>query len=168
MGSHKLTSYLAGKGIRHIRTAFYNPAANGRVERLNQSLKNGIRAHLAQGCTLTTSLLQTLLQYRATRHATTGVSPASLMLGRELQLPLDRLRPTPAPAPAHLVQAAVAARQRWTKDRFDRARRVKPPAIAVSDWCGPWRREHDQTRTQEIRLSVHTGSKHSAQRAVSV
>ncbi|KAJ8332645.1 hypothetical protein SKAU_G00424340 [Synaphobranchus kaupii] len=133
MVSHELT-YLAGKGIRHIRTAFYNPAANGRVERLNQSLKNGIRAHLAQGCTLTTSLLQTLLHYRATRHATTGVSPASLMLGRELQLPLDRLRPTPAPAPAHPVQAAVAARQRWTKDRFDRARRVKPPAIAVSDW----------------------------------
>lgn len=134
MVSHELASYLAGKGIRHIRTAFYNPAANGGVERFNQSLKNGIRAHLTQGYTLTTSLLQTLLHYRATRHATTGVSPASLMLGRELQLPLDRLRPTPAPGPAHPVQAAVAARQRLTKDRVDRARRAKPPAIAVSDW----------------------------------
>lgn len=134
MISHELSSYLAGKGIRHIRTAFYNPAANGGVERLNQTLKNGIRAHLTQGCTLTTSLLQTLLHYRATRHATTGVSPASLMLGRELQLPLDRLRPTLAQVPVHPVQAAVTTRQRQMKDRFDRTRRVRPPAIAVSDW----------------------------------
>jgi len=43
--SHELSSYLVRKGIR---TAFYNSAANGGVERLNQSLKNGIRAHLAQ------------------------------------------------------------------------------------------------------------------------
>ena len=132
MVSHELSSYLEGKGICHIPTAFYNPAANGGVERLNQSLKNGIRAHLAQGCTLTTSLLQTLLHYRATRHATTGVSPASLMLGRELQLPLDRFRPTAAWAPAHPVRAAVDTRQRRMKDRFDRARRAKPPAIAVN------------------------------------
>lgn len=29
MVSHELSSYLEEKGIRHIRTAFYNPAANG-------------------------------------------------------------------------------------------------------------------------------------------
>ena len=68
MVSHKLCSYLRQKGIwYHILTAFYNP-------RLNQSLKNGIRAHLAQGYTFNTSLLQTLRHYRATPHATTGVS----------------------------------------------------------------------------------------------
>ena len=106
MVSHKLSSYLEEKGIRHIHTAFNNPAANGGVERLNQSLKNGNRAHLTQGCTFNTSLLQTLLHYHATPHATTGVSPASLMLGRELQLPLDRLRPALTQAPAHPVQAS--------------------------------------------------------------
>ena len=149
MVSHELSSYLEGKGIRHIRTAFYNPAANGGVERLNQSLKNGIRAHLPQGCTLTTSLLQTLLHYRATRHATTGVSPASLMLGRELQLPLDRLRPTAAWAPAHPVRAAVDTCQRRMKDRFDRARRAKPPAIAVLDWVRI-RRPHRDNKLQSF------------------
>ena len=48
MVPHKLCSYLKEKGIHHIRTTFYNPSANGGVELLNQSLKNGIRAHLAQ------------------------------------------------------------------------------------------------------------------------
>ncbi|XP_056136443.1 tetratricopeptide repeat protein 39B-like [Lampris incognitus] len=93
MVSHKLSSYLEEKGIHYIRTAFYNTAANGGVERLNQSLKNGIRAHLAQGCIVNISLLQTPLHYCATPHATTVVSPASLMRGRELQLPLNRLYP---------------------------------------------------------------------------
>ncbi|KAJ8250947.1 hypothetical protein GJAV_G00215170 [Gymnothorax javanicus] len=45
---------------------------------------------------------------------------------------------------------------------------VGAKAIIDGKECGPWRREQDQTRTQEIRLSPHTGSKHSAQRAVSV
>ena len=89
MVSHELCSYLKEKGIHHNRTAFYNPSANGGVERLNQLLMNGIRGHLAQGCTFNPSLLQTLLHYRATPHSTTGVSPASLMLGWELLLPLE-------------------------------------------------------------------------------
>ncbi|XP_036384580.1 uncharacterized protein K02A2.6-like [Megalops cyprinoides] len=134
MVSCELTSYLKEKGIHHIRTAFYNPSANGGVERLNQSLKNGIRAHLAQGCTFSASLLQTLLHYRATPHATTGVSPASLMLGRELQLPLDRLRPALAQTPAHPIQEKVDARQYQMKTRFDGRQRARSPTIAVHDW----------------------------------
>ncbi len=59
------SSYLAAKGVAHIRTAFYRPQANGSVERFNQSLKNGIRAHLAQGFPFKAALSQTLLHYRA-------------------------------------------------------------------------------------------------------
>eukprot|EP00063_Salmo_salar_P068290 XP_014043125.1 PREDICTED: uncharacterized protein K02A2.6-like [Salmo salar] len=63
--SAEFSSYLSNKGIKHIRTAYYNPQANGGVERFNQTLKNGIRAHLVQGCTFQTALNQTLMHYRA-------------------------------------------------------------------------------------------------------
>ena len=78
--------------------AFYNPQANGGVERMNQTLKNGIRAHLAEGFQFSAALLRTLPHYRATRHSTTDSSPALLMLERELSLPLDCLH-----VPGHLA-----------------------------------------------------------------
>ncbi len=74
--------------------AFYHPQANGGVEKFNQSLKNGIRAHLAQVSHLRMLSPQTLMQYRATQHATTGVSPLPVScLAGELELPLSRLHP---------------------------------------------------------------------------
>ena len=57
--SAEFSQFPSYRGLNHNRTAYYNPQANGGVERLNQSLKNGIRAHLAQGCTFQTSLNQT-------------------------------------------------------------------------------------------------------------
>lgn len=48
--SAEFTTYLAHKGIRHVCTAYYHPQANGAVECFHQSLKNGLRAHMAQGC----------------------------------------------------------------------------------------------------------------------
>jgi hypothetical protein len=91
--SLEFTTFLANKGVTHIRTSVYHPQANGGVERFNQSLKNGLRAHMSEGYSLMAALSQTLLHYRATAHSTTGVSPAALMLKRELVLPLSRLCP---------------------------------------------------------------------------
>ncbi|KAJ8375049.1 hypothetical protein SKAU_G00056290 [Synaphobranchus kaupii] len=123
--SAEFSDFLRNKGIKHNRTAYFHPQANGGVERFNQSLKNGIRAHLFQGCTFQAALNQTLLHYRATQHATTQASPASLMLGREMDLPLDRLRSRDAVAPAagsvrDAAQAAVAKHQGEMKRRFDK------------------------------------------------
>ena len=99
--SAEFSAFLESKGIKHIHMSFYNPKANSVVERFNCTLKNGNKAHTAQGCSFHTALLQTLLYYRASQHSTTMVTPASLMLGWELQLPLDEPRPplTPAPPP---------------------------------------------------------------------
>lgn len=90
--SAAFSQFLSDRGIKHIRTAYYNPQANGGVEHFNQSLKNGIRAHLPQGCAFQTALNQTLLHYRASQHFTTGASPAFLILGWEMELLLDRLK----------------------------------------------------------------------------
>lgn len=76
----KFSDFLSRKGIKHIRTAYFHPQANRGFERFIQSLKNGIRTHLFQGCTFQTALNQALLHYRVSQHVTTQASPASLML----------------------------------------------------------------------------------------
>ncbi|KAJ8333463.1 hypothetical protein SKAU_G00414710 [Synaphobranchus kaupii] len=132
--SADFAAFVEDRGINHVRTAFYHPEANGGVERLNQTLKNGLRAHLADGLPFSAALRCTLLHYRATPHSTTGSSPALLMMGRELQLPLDRLRAPTAPAAAPYQSDRVTDRQRRMKQRFDKRRRVRPPPFAVLDW----------------------------------
>ena len=107
------------------------------MERFNATLKNGVRAHLVQGCTFEVALNQTVLHYRASPHCTTQVSPSLLMLGRELELPLHRLRAhTAVPNRPSLTQTqdTVAARQQEIKEKVDRRRRARPPSIQVSDW----------------------------------
>ncbi|KAG1938978.1 retrotransposable element [Pimephales promelas] len=137
--SADFSQFLSDRGIKHIRTAYYNPQANGGVERFNQSLKNGVRAHLAQGCTFRTALNQTLMHYRASQHTTTGASPALLMLGREMELPLDRLKahgmaaPTAGSSQAQ-TKAAVNRHQQRMRQYFDRKHRVKATAITAGDW----------------------------------
>lgn len=149
--SSEFTTFLASSGVTHIRTSVYHPQANGGVERFNQSLKNGLRAHMSEGYSLIAALSQTLLHYRATVHSTTGVSPAALMLKRELVLPLSRLRPPmaarPRPRPT-VVKTQVKRQQRSIKHKFDRRHKTKwpdisfglgpsPPACQVSRQLGP-------------------------------
>ena len=137
MTSAEFSDFLASRSVKHIQTAFYHPQANGGVERFNATLKNGIRAHLAQGCAFEEALNQTLLHYRASHHSTTLVSPAFLMLGRELGLPLHRLRAPnsdfPMPSLAR-IRETVAARQQKTRERVDKKCRARPPSLQVSDW----------------------------------
>ncbi|KAJ8342722.1 hypothetical protein SKAU_G00326500 [Synaphobranchus kaupii] len=72
------------------------------------------------------------------RHSTTGVSPALLMIGRELKQPLDCLRAKPAPARVSpgLQRAKVQVRssQAQMKQRFETSRRVRDPSLSAGDW----------------------------------
>ncbi|RXN17684.1 putative protein K02A2.6-like protein [Labeo rohita] len=130
----EFTTYLKNKSIHHIRTAYYHPQANGGIERFHQSLKNSLRAHLFQGWSFSQAIHHTLLHYRATQHSTTGVSPAFLMLGRKLHLPLDRPSPALPQEPLQRVRASVTCQQRRMKQKFDLSTRVKVPDIKAADW----------------------------------
>ena len=68
-----------------------HPAANGEVERQNRSLMKRIRIAMAESRDWKTAVRTYLFAYRATPHATTGVSPAELMFGRKLKTKLPQL-----------------------------------------------------------------------------
>ena len=91
--SQEFADFLRSNGITHIRTAPYHPSSNGAVERLVQTFKQAMKAGEGDGLPLQHQLQSFLLTYRSTPHATTGLSPASMFLGRPIRTRFDLLRP---------------------------------------------------------------------------
>lgn len=76
------------------------------------------------------------MHYRASQHMITQPSPASLMLGREMALSLDRLRApglTSIAADRRETEAVVTRRQVEMKCHFDRKHAVKRTSLQVLD-----------------------------------
>ena len=77
-------------GINKTRTTVRRPQSDGMVERANRSIQNMISSYISDtqdDWDENRPLL--MLAYRASIHETTGVSPAMMMFGRELTLPVD-------------------------------------------------------------------------------
>ncbi|XP_057299437.1 uncharacterized protein K02A2.6-like [Hydractinia symbiolongicarpus] len=72
-------------GVEHRKVTPYHPEANGEVERFNRNLKKTIQAAIAENQNWRTALQNYLLAYRTTPHATTGATPAELLLNRPVK-----------------------------------------------------------------------------------
>ena len=94
--SEEFEDFLKNNGVKHVRVAPYHAASNGAAERMVQSFKRSLSASKAQGRSLQQCLDNFLLAYRTTKHATTGQTPASMFLGRELRTRLSLVRPSTA------------------------------------------------------------------------
>ena len=79
--------FLRQNGIRHITSAHYHPATNGLAEGAIQILKNSLKK--SEPGEIDKHLARLLFHYRTTPHATTGISPAELLMGRPLRTHLD-------------------------------------------------------------------------------
>lgn len=75
-----------------LRTTPYRPSSNGQVERMNREILFKIRAYLDNRQRDWDVYLPIIgMALRATRNESTGYSPNMMMLGREVDLPLDML-----------------------------------------------------------------------------
>lgn len=143
--SAEFADFLKLHGIRHSRTALYAPQSNAEAERFNRVLKEGIRAAMVEGKSFSTGIRQTLAAYRHSTHATTGVSPASLMLAFSARTPLSLLKPTdrpqvqPSSSPVGQPDRlrAVAKRVRFKQDQsaaaYDQRHRAAETRIVPGD-----------------------------------
>ena len=151
--SAQFAEFLASNGVRHVRVAPYHPSSNGAAERAVQTAKNGLKAALRDGGSLSRRLQRFLLAYRAAPHATTGRSPAEMMLGRNVRTRLDLLRPGPA------------ERSREQQQRQWSAAGGQPRTFNIGDavWArhygGPqkWRRGTVAARTGPVSYEVEVG-----------
>ena len=89
--SSEFEMFTKQNGSRHLKTAPYHPSTNSLAERAVQVFKWGMKKNKAGE--LTTKLAHFLLHYRTTPQATTGKTPAELLMGRSLRTHLDMLRP---------------------------------------------------------------------------
>jgi hypothetical protein len=84
-------------GIRKTHTTPYHPQSDGMVERFNRTLTTMLSNFVNENHTdWDEHLPYVMMAYRSTIHETTGFSPNSLMLGREVCTPLDIMYDVPS------------------------------------------------------------------------
>lgn len=90
----EFSAFLFKYGIQHLVGAPFHPQSNGSAESAVKIVKKCILKSLAEEKNLSQSLNDYLLQYRNTEHATTGESPANLLLKRKPRTIFDLLLPS--------------------------------------------------------------------------
>ena len=91
--SEEFKEFLSKNAIEHRKCPPLWPQVNGEVERQNRTLLKVLKIAQVEGKRWKDELNKFLLAYRTTPHCTTGMTPASLMFGRELKTKLPELRP---------------------------------------------------------------------------
>ena len=79
-------------GIHKTRTTPYRPQSDGMIERANQTIENMLSAFVSTNKRDWDEHIPLLmLAYRAAVHESIGVSPAEMVFGRPISLPIDLL-----------------------------------------------------------------------------
>ncbi|XP_062512709.1 uncharacterized protein K02A2.6-like [Corticium candelabrum] len=143
--SHEFKQWLKGHGVRHVTIPLYHPQGNAGVERLNQVIKQVLKAQLAGEKSMVDALRYILFHYRTTPHSVTGKSPAEQMVGRKLRQPLSQLLPpywkedSGAESTNRQIRnkeqaRKVEQRQQQTKQYKDHRRRAQPSHFQPGTW----------------------------------
>lgn len=95
--STEFGEFLKEREIVHLKASVYYPRANGEVERFNRVLKDCLQTASIQGTPWKSFIRSFLMDYRATPHATAGVSPSCLLHGRQMRTKLQIMDVVPTP-----------------------------------------------------------------------
>ena len=89
--SMEFEGFLEYLGIEHKKGVPYWPQSNGEVKRCNETILKIVRIARLQGRDWRRAVEDFLFQYRVTPHTVTGISPAKLLMGRELRDKLPKV-----------------------------------------------------------------------------
>ena len=118
--SVEFETYMKRNGIRHVRCAPYHPSSNGLAEKAVQTFKEAMKKTKGD---IDVRIARFLFQCRITPHATTGQSPAFLLLRRQPRSALDLM--------VHDVGSRVQQSQECQKVNNDQG--VKVRLFSVGD-----------------------------------
>ncbi|XP_055699110.1 uncharacterized protein K02A2.6-like [Phlebotomus papatasi] len=116
----EFNTFCEMSGIMHITTPPYHPQSNGQAERFVDTLKRSMKK-LKDSGDVHSSLQKFLMNYRATPNPNTfnGTSPSELMLGRQLRIPLDLIKPPEDEPPKRNVSMEeMFNKKHGAKNRF--------------------------------------------------
>ena len=91
--SEEFQLFLKKNGVKHTTSAPYHPATNGLAERFVQTFKQSLTSMKEDPGSTQAKLSKFLMKYRNTPHSTTGETPATLFMGRNLRTRLDLIKP---------------------------------------------------------------------------
>ena len=129
--SDEFREFMAANGVKHILSSPYHPSTNGAAERLVQTMKKAMMASRQDGLPIEQALAVFLFRYRSTPHSTTGVTPSSLFMGRQLRTCLDLLSPD--------VGGRVRDRQASQKAYHDEHSHARELHVGQSVWAKNFR-----------------------------
>ena len=128
----EFASFASYLGYQHDPVTPLWPEANGGVERFMRVLKKIMQTAHLEGKNWKQELYRALLNYRATPHSTTGISPAEVLFGRKIRTRL----PEPEVAVPELdaeIRHNDTERKRKIKDYADDKRHTKVSDLKVGD-----------------------------------
>ncbi len=100
-------------GIKKTRTTPYHPQSDGMVERYNRTLEAQLAKFVDHNQRDWDAHIPFLLMaYRSAVHDSTGCSPARIMFGRDLRLPVDLQFGRPEEEPSPATKYAVALQEK--------------------------------------------------------
>ncbi|XP_041822728.1 uncharacterized protein K02A2.6-like [Chelmon rostratus] len=91
--SKEFETFLEANGVKHIKSAPYNPASNGLAERLVQTFKQSLDKQKDSGRSLQHCIDSFLFSYRNTPCSSTGKTPTQLFLKRNVRTRLSQVTP---------------------------------------------------------------------------
>ena len=127
--------YAGQCGFRHRKITPLWPEANGAAEKVVQTLKNTIRAFVAEGTNWKSKLPTFLRTFRATPHSATGVSPFEALNGRKMNIGLPSSPQPPIPIP---VQTRVVHNDKLSKIKMTDYANTKRRTASSNLKCGDY------------------------------
>jgi len=116
--------------IEKTRTTPLHPQSDGQVERFNRTLVEMLRGKLQPDQKdWDLQLPMCMMAYRSAVHESTGFTPNQLMLGREVEVPLDVITQPPPDAPLTPVEYVEALQKRLTQAYEDTRLHLKQAAV---------------------------------------
>ena len=125
--------FMTKLGVTHKPSSLLWPQGNAEVERVMQPLQKCIRSVHSEGQDWKCAIFKFQLKFRATPHATTGKSPASLVFNWDICTKLPNLiTNTDSVKHRHLEQTDSAVKAKM-KPHADSKHNTKPSNIAIGD-----------------------------------
>ena len=131
--SHKFEEFSQEEGFKHRKVTPGWAEANGDVERFMQRIKKTARIAALEGKPVRDEVGRGVRAYRATEHATTGVSPNKLMFGRELRGKFPEVKRQPKHPDDTVIRHNDKKRKLKMKQYADKRRHTAVMKIKVGD-----------------------------------
>ena len=128
-----MTSYAEEMGIFHNPVAPKDPQCNGLAENFVKGLCKMVHTSVIEGRDPKMDLYTYLLQYRATPHGSTGVSPAEMLFNRKLRTKLPQIHVNGENDAKRKVRENHDKKKMSQKKYFDKRHRATKKEVKVGD-----------------------------------